>query len=252
MSDANMSRSPLYVQLREVLRTKIDEGEYAPGTCIPSENQLADLYGLTRQSVRSALAALESEGMLKSMQGKGVFVVGPKFQRDLETLGGFRQTMRDREQKPETKVLVKALRPAGPLFAQTLGIGKEDALWYIRRICLSNGEPVALEEIFIPASVVPGLAEVDINVFSIFDVYDWNGIRPIRGEQTLTITHLDPAAARLIGLSDDNAVMQFSGVAYDKTGRAIEFSRSYTRSDRSEFIVHFRNLYDADTSMREG
>ncbi|HRX09040.1 MAG TPA: GntR family transcriptional regulator [Candidatus Limiplasma sp.] len=235
-----MNRSPLYVQLREVLRAKTDEGEYAPGTCIPSENQLAEAYGLTRQSVRSALAALEYEGLLKSMQGKGVYVTGPKLERDLETLGGFRQTMREHEQAPATKTLIKALREAGPLYAEMLGVAPEDALWYIKRICLSNGEPVALEEIFIPAHIVPGFADVDINVFSIFDIYDWNGVRPVRGEQALTISRLDPAAARLIGLESDEAVMQFSGVIYDQDDRAIEFSRSYTRNDKCDFIVHFK------------
>lgn len=235
-----LSRSPLYVQLREVIRSKIEEGEYAPGTCIPSENQLAESYGLNRQSVRSALAALEGEGLLRSMQGKGVFVVGPKLERDLESLGGFRQTMHEHELIPSTKVLIKALREAGPLFALKLNISASDELWYIKRICYSNGEPVALEEIFVPAYIVPGFADVDINVFSIFDIYDWNGVRPVRAEQSLTITRLDPAAARLIELEEYNAVMQFSGVAFDAMDRPVEFSRSYTRSDRCEFIVHFK------------
>lgn len=64
-------KSPLYIQLREVIRSKIEE-EYLPGTAIPSENQLMETYGLNRVSVRSALAALEFEGLLKSVQGKGV------------------------------------------------------------------------------------------------------------------------------------------------------------------------------------
>ena len=53
-------KSPLYIQLREVIRSKIEEEEeYLPGTAIPSENQLMETYGLNRVSVRSALAALE-------------------------------------------------------------------------------------------------------------------------------------------------------------------------------------------------
>ena len=59
MSQVNY-RSPLYIQLREVIRGKIEDGEYPPGTAIPSENQLADTYGLNRLSVRNALEALEN------------------------------------------------------------------------------------------------------------------------------------------------------------------------------------------------
>jgi len=232
-------RSPLHIQLREVLRSKIDDGEYPPGTCIPSESQLAETYGLNRLSVRNALAALEYEGLLHSVQGKGVFVTAPKLERDMETLGGFRQTIRERSRRPGTQVLVKALRKAGPLYAQILKQDPEQDIWYVRRICLSDRKPIALEEIFIPTGVVPGFEDVDIKLFSIFDVYQWNGIHPARGEQRLAITHLDRSDARLIGLDEDAAVLEFSGVTLDQEGRVIEFSRSYTRGDRCEFLVHF-------------
>ena len=61
-------------QLREVLRAKIEEGEYPPGTAIPSENELAAAYGLNRRTVREAVALLVREGLLRSVAGKGVYV----------------------------------------------------------------------------------------------------------------------------------------------------------------------------------
>ena len=64
--------APIYLQLREVVRSKIEDGEYAPGTAIPSENLLASTYGINRLTVRSAIDALVNEGLLKRVQGKGV------------------------------------------------------------------------------------------------------------------------------------------------------------------------------------
>ena len=113
MSDVTY-KSPLYIQLREVIRSKIEEGEYPPGTAIPSESQLAETYGLNRLSVRSALSALEYEGILTSVQGKGVFVNGAKTERDLDTLGGYRHTMSEKSKDASTRVLIKALRKAYP------------------------------------------------------------------------------------------------------------------------------------------
>lgn len=113
MSNTNY-KSPLYIQLREVIRNKIEDGEYPAGTAIPSEAQLAETYGLNPLSVRSALSALKYEGLLRSVQGKGVFVNGPKAERDLDTLGGYRQTMDERSIEAHTRVLIKALRKAGP------------------------------------------------------------------------------------------------------------------------------------------
>jgi len=81
--------SPIYLQLREVVRERIDTGEYAPGCHIPSENALAKTYGVNRLTVRSALDALVEEGILKRVQGKGVFIVGSVSNETLITSRGF-------------------------------------------------------------------------------------------------------------------------------------------------------------------
>ena len=240
MSELNY-KSPLYIQLREVIRGKIEEGEYPPGTAIPSESQLGEMYGLNRLSVRSALEALEYEGILTSVQGKGVFVNGAKTERDLDTLGGYRHTMSERSKDASTRVLVKALRKAGPYYAQVLGLGEDDDMWFIRRIDRSQGEAVALEEIYIPYEVLPGLGDVDLLLFSIYDMYLWNGIQPEVGKQVLRISRLEPSAAKLIDIEAGQAVMEFSCVTQDTTGRIIEFARNYIRGDKTEFTVHYTN-----------
>ena len=240
MSEVNY-KSPLYIQLREVIRGKIEEGEYPPGTAIPSESQLAEMYGLNRLSVRSALEALEYEGILTSVQGKGVFVNGAKTERDLDTLGGYRHTMQERARDAGTRVLVKALRKAGPYYARVMELQENDDIWFIRRIDSSQGEPVALEEIYIPYEVLPGLEDVDLQLFSIYDLYLWNGIQPEVGRQVLRISHLEPSAAKLIGVEAGQAVMEFSCVTRDTAGRIIEFARNYIRGDKTEFNVHYTN-----------
>ena len=238
MNDVNY-RSPLYIQLREVIRSKIEEGEYPAGTAIPSENQLSEQYGINRVSVRSALAALENEGLLRSVQGKGVFVCGEKTERELDTLGGYRHTMKERSREATTRVLVKALRKAGPYYAQVLGLHPDDDVWFVRRIDYSGGEPVALEEIYIPCQVLPGMEEIDIGLFSLYDAYIWNGVRPDVGSQVLRITTLEPAAAKLIDLAAGQAVMEFSYLVRDTRGKIVEFARNYIRGDRTEFTVHY-------------
>ena len=176
MSNANY-KSPLYIQLREVIRSKIEDGEYPVGTAIPSESQLAETYNLNPLSVRSALAALKYEGLLRSVQGKGVFVNGTKTERDLETLGGYRQTMDERSIDAHTRVLIKALRPAGPYYSRLLDLEEDDQVWYTKRIDYIKKEPVALEEIYIPEKLLPSYGDVDIELFSIYDILIWMRIR---------------------------------------------------------------------------
>ena len=117
----------------------------------------------------------------------------------------------------------------------------DDKLWFIRRVDSGDGEPVALEEIYIPYDLMPNLDEIDLSLFSLYDAMSWSGIHLAESLQTLRITKLEPAMARLIDLSTEQAVMEFSYLTKDQKGRLVEFSRSYIRGDRTEFYVHYRN-----------
>lgn len=232
-------KSPIYLQLREIIRTKIEEEEYLPGMAIPSENELADIYGINRLTVRNAIEALVNEGSLVRVQGKGVFVVGRKVERDLETLGGFTQTMASKNTKPSIKILTKVLRRAGEKYSLVFGIKPEDEIYYIKRICSADGEPVSLEEVFIPKYIVPKLEGIDLNLFSIYEVYDFYHIKIKRAWQTLDLVQLEQRDAKMLGIDTSLSVMLFECTSYDDKERVIEFARTYTRGDKVNFNVHF-------------
>jgi GntR family transcriptional regulator len=232
-------QSPIYLQLREVIRNKIEDGEFLPGMAIPSENDLAETYGINRMTVRNGIDALVNEGTLKRVQGKGVYVVGNKVERDLETLEGFTQTMKQKNTEPHTKVLTKILRNAGDKYSLIFGIHPEDEIYYIKRICSADDEPISLEEIIIPKYVVPKLEGIDLGVFSIYEVYAFYGIKITKAYQTLDLTQLEQRDARMLGIDADLSVMLFECTSYDDKKRVIEFTRTYTRGDKCNFSVHF-------------
>ncbi|OOG44695.1 FadR/GntR family transcriptional regulator [Polaromonas sp. A23] len=65
----------LYRQIAEQLRSLISKGEFAPGTRLPSERDLANQLGVSRPSVREALIAMEVEGWVEVRTGSGVYVL---------------------------------------------------------------------------------------------------------------------------------------------------------------------------------
>lgn len=234
-------KSPLYIQLREVIRNKIEEGEYPPGTAIPSENQLAETYGISKLSVRSALQALEYEGILTSIQGKGVYVNGPKDIRDLESMGGYRNRFVEHSAKESTKVLIKAVRKAGPYYSRLLEIDPDDDIWYLQQLYKDGKTPAALAEIYFPYDIIPNLDEMDVRLFSLYDAFCWNNHQPGLVEQKLEVVKLDKQRAKHLGLAEDQAVMELSCRTKDVRGRMIEFSRYFVRGDRTEFSVKYKN-----------
>ncbi|MFF3501989.1 GntR family transcriptional regulator [Streptomyces sp. NPDC003247] len=70
-----MSARPLYVQLADVIAEKIASGQLAPDRPIPSENHLADEYGVARLTARRAAQELRERGLIVTVRGKGSFVV---------------------------------------------------------------------------------------------------------------------------------------------------------------------------------
>ena len=229
-------QAPFYMQLREIVRCKIETGEYAPCTALPSENELADEYATNRQTVRNAIDTLVNEGLLRRVAGKG----GKKMDRDLEVLQGFTQTMLDRNVTPSIKVVKKITRPAGDKYAMMFGIKPEEEIFYIKRLCSGNGEPVSLEEIYVPKNLVPKIGGIDLSVFSLYEVYELYGIKLDRAYQTLDLVHLEQNDARMLDMDAALPVMLFECTSYDDRGRIIEFSRSYTRGDRGRFGVNFK------------
>lgn len=240
MSDINY-QSPMYLQLREVIRNKIEDGEYPPGTAIPTEKELAETYGLNRLTVRSAIETLANEGILKKIQGKGMFVMGEKIEKTLDTLGGFKQVFKDRHMKPNTRILAKGIRKAGIKFGDIFRISPEENIYYIKSLCSADGTPYSIDEIYIPQCILPKLKGVDLSVFTLDEVYEFYNIEIKTANQTLGLTQLEQSDAKLLGINSELAVMLFEAVSYDANGRVIEFSRTYSRADICSFTATFQN-----------
>ncbi|MGX6445833.1 GntR family transcriptional regulator [Neobacillus sp. K501] len=234
-------QSPMYLQLREIIRTKIEDGEFPPGTAIPTEHELAKTYGINRLTVRNGIAALVNEGLLKRIQGKGVYVLGEKREQDLETLEGFSQMVKKKNANPSFHILAKSLRSAGHKYGKIFNIDPEDQIFYIKRVNYIDNEPYSLEEIYIPQYVVPELEDIDLKVFSIYEVYDFYNIEISYSQQSLDLTQLDQSDARFLDIDSNTPLLLFTNISFNKAEAVIEYSRSCTRPDKAKYKVHFRN-----------
>lgn len=228
-----------FLELRRLLRRRIETGEYQPGTPIPSMNELAAEQGLNRLTVMKAVEPLIGEGLLRSVAGKGIFVVGDQVGRELETLDGFTRTMAERHAEPSVKLLTKAVRAAGPKYATMFGIPETEDLCFIRRLCLSAGVPFSLEEILFPAHLLPELDQVDLSVFSLYELFSFYGVHLTRAWQTLDLARCSTKDARALDVEEGTALLLFECSSYDEDDRLVEFTRTLTRGDRAFFVTSF-------------
>src|SRR5512142_1106803 len=117
------SHIPYYLQLIDILKEKAQSEAWTSGTQIPGEQDLCEIYGVSRTVVRQALRELELDGVITRRKGKGTFISPPKINEGLvQKLTGFYQDMVERGMKPTTKVLHRKVTPASEKVARYLGI----------------------------------------------------------------------------------------------------------------------------------
>lgn len=233
--------SPIYIQLRELLRTKIEDGEFPPGSDMPSDIVLAQQYGVNRLTARNAIDALVKEGLLKRVRGRGVYVLYGKIEQDLGLLAGFTSTMNINCRKPSIRILEFKTRSAGPKYAKIFQISPEDELYYIRRLCSADDEPTSLEEIYIPCSAAKQLEGINLSVFSLREAFNFVGIRLECAYETLEIVEIDAQEARLLGTESQRNVFLVRYSSQDDNGSIVEYGKCYIRADKFSFSVNYLN-----------
>lgn len=229
-------RTPIYLQLREIIRNRIEEGEYLPGTAIPSENKLAETYGINRLTVRNAVDTLVNEGILRRVQGKGVFVVGDKYEENLDEHGGFVNVMSSGTKRVSIKEQAKIYRPAGNKYANYFNIEPDDLIFCVRhQITLIVS--LAIEDIYVPKDVLPEVRSSELISFYIKDIFAFYGIEISSMQQTMEIIDGTSKIKKLLDIPNGVALIMLSCDYWDNNGRAIAYSRSFIRSDRTSFTI---------------
>lgn len=241
---------PLYYQLAEMLREKIQSGELLPGAQLPSERELGETYNISRMTVRQALAYLIREGSLVARQGLGTFVAEPKLAYDALHLLSFTEEMMLKGAAPSSQVLEQALVLPPPAVATELELSPDALTVRIVRLRLSRGTPLLLETVYVPAAFCTGLEKSDLARQSLYALLerDYN-LRLSRARQTFETTTANNYEAQLFGIPAGLGMILLEGVTSLENGQPIEYFKAVYRGDRFKFAMESqRSLWPADSS----
>lgn len=232
-------QGPRYEQLYRHLLAAITAGEMAAQSQLPPERELAEVAGVSRVTVRKAVAQLVEDGVLEQRRGAGTFVCAPrsKMEHSLSALLSFTEYMRQRGKTSTSRILQRGLFPPSPDEQMALGLASAEPLARVERLRFADDVPMALERSSLPRDILPDPNIVDV---SLYDVLRARGTAPTRAVQRITAVNVMGEDARLLNLSEGAAVLRIDRTAYLPTGRPIEFTRGLYRSDIYDFIAELR------------
>lgn len=228
---------PLYLQLKQLIEGQIADGVLAAHGRVPSERELSEQFGISRMTVRQALAELIQEGRLYTSVGKGTFVAEPKIHQNLESLTSFTEDMLARGLRPATRLLRREVVPAGATVADSLHIVEGSAVVRVERLRLADDKPLALETACLAFAGVERLLALDLEGSLYAALRAEFGIIPVEALQELDAALAQPRERSLLHLNEGAPVLTIRRTTFDAARRAFEYVESVYRGDRYRFVA---------------
>lgn len=229
----------LYDRIKDDILAKIKDGTYPEGQTIPSELELADLYGVSRPTIRQALQILASDGYLEKRRKRGTVVTKPKVSQSFTMdIRSFEDAMRLAGRMPKTNVLVFKRERARGDVADRLELPKGAEVFKLVRLRYADDLPNVFVESYIPCDAYPGLDSFDFNETSLYGAMDTCGKPVMTARRKLDVIKADGAASALLDVEAGDPLILFHTVARDEDGRAVEYSIATYRGESNSFELN--------------
>ena len=225
----NAGKKPAkYVIVRNHLLDLVRNG-LANGSPVPSERELCEQFEVSRMTVRQAIDTLVVDGVLERHQGKGTFVAPPKL--DLQVrLTSFTQEMRRRGMEPGVVMLQAETIASDETVAEALELEAGAEVHHLRRLLTANAIPMAIEENWIPAALLPDLLRTSPN-FSVYAELTQAGMAPEWGEDMIEAHAATAQEAALLSVQEGAPTLDITRRTFHEHC-AIDYSRTLFRADR--------------------
>ncbi len=231
-----MSVEPLFAQVEKSLNSAINSGRFLPGERIPTEPELAEIYGVSRITIRRAIDELCQHGILVKRQGKGTFVRERKMTRKIEHAASFTESCIASGMVPSAAVMKRELLKSVPSDIAARPEFGDDRILYIQRIHYADGAPIMIENNYYPYSRYSFLYSEPL-VGSLFETLAAHGVE-IGGSENSYIDAIAATrvhAAMLSILVGDPLFLLYREML-DKNNELIYIGRQYIAASRYRFF----------------
>lgn len=227
---------PLYHRVYVILSQKIVAGEYAPEAAMPSEDELAAGFGVSRVTIRKAMERLEREGRVLRQRGRGTFAQVPK------PVGPENRLLNNQislAQKTRVEILDHGLVRLPAALAETFKLTPGTEVLRIERVRRDARSPISHTICHVVADLAPLLPRAKIGAMPVSATLVKAGVTLAHYAERVTATLADSALAALLEVEVGGPLLKMTRRAEDDGGRVVEVLEALYRPDRYEYRVEY-------------
>lgn len=241
-----MNGLPVYRQIEAAILSNIRNGVWSEDDKLPSEDDLAKYFGVSRGTVRRAIGELVNEGVLKRLHGHGTFVAKPghEYKIDTDNFLSFLEEMERTGVKVDTQVIAKGVAIPSPTLIKYLGNVKE--VCYIKRIRKSDGKLIMFSIDHLPCQIFRDAVEKYDDSKSVYAFLERNyNVRISKVKRLFYAISAQGEIAKELNLKNGAPLFYIVQQAFDEQGRCIDCAYLYIISEEMHFsITTMRNSLD--------
>lgn len=226
------SDTPLWVQLKNTLARVIETNALPPDHRLPSENDLSEVFNLSRQVVRAALGGLSDQGLLTKVPRSGIFVAQKSGETDFITSNiSVHSDLAARGHKVTSEAFEFSRATPDAEESRVFSLPPDGSVIRLGRIYRMDGQPITHTLISLPGHKVPDMEKIAIENRSIFEILKTRyGLVSRRAERWLTAVMPPPIVAERLRIGRDQPLIAIESIAYDSHDQPLEYYRAYYNS----------------------
>jgi len=229
-------KTPIYQRIADKIVSRIYEGEYPMNSFLPSENELAEEFHVTRTTIRKVLSLLKQQGTIKSYQGRGYKVQTLLWEQSLLKFYSFGKSIASKLENSNTK-LISVKKVSG---LEDVAEFKNIELWEITRLRLVGEIPLILESSYIPFEFLKKVDNENLKTKPLYDLLAREGIRCVNAKEYLEPVLPSLEAQELLEIEENIPLFQTTRYTYDSENRLVEFRESLIRADHFRFFTELK------------
>ncbi len=228
----------LHAFIKEELLNRIKSKKYKTGEQIPTELELCKDFDVSRTTVRTALNHLTMEGYLVRHQGRGTYVADSKVSQTLShTVKRYSDQVATQGKKANISLISITVIPANEILQDSLEVPINAPIQRIERVRKANDEPTQYEIAYIPWDIAPGITKAHAETSLYTSLKNDFDIPIAKTTEHVEITLADERSCKYLQCEPDLPCFYIETIAEDEKGKKVEYSRSYFRGDKTNFMI---------------